>query len=645
MKLSDYKQVSFQRFNGLYSRGDADSVPKDHAVFCNNVWLNDPGNINLRPGSKDSFALSHLSPVCVNQFLATGRNGDHFITMDGFGNIYEEHSVGNSTIIWPAGGFSSYAGIIDFAALNMFGRTYINIITDGSYSEPIKVWSGLGNARDAAGNPPGYTPPPNDFKTLPLNGGVVSEGIHKIAVVFETDTGYLTQPGPLQTIGDPTSLKYAQSYSDGNDLFQVYNIPKGIANAGVVARRFIMTKGNEEQYFFVPNGRIADNTTTSPTGTVTINCSDGELVEDASYLFDNLYTIPGGRTDGGLNKYHGRMLVWGGEGDLIRVSYPGDPESFSNVTGYIQLPTETDGNYVKGTFILRDVLYMTKGVGIFSTQDLTGDEPSNWPVTIIDGAKGAWNSGISTITSSQPGLPLNDCVLLVDFDGINVFSGVVQQPALTWKIKNIWDEITHGKNPVEMQQITIAADPFLHVIYVLLPFAGYNMLVGDYTEGLDAMNVKWTTWVLPDIARSMSLCNVKDKDNLTSGNYWLRLGFKNHPAIVKFQPTLTTDFANEIIGGYQFAYVPIELGSLNIYRAARFRAKGDGNLNIEAIVQDGHSTNDIPPIALAPNPIKDYFREINVMGEKMSLIVTTNNNFNISRVDLFGGTKVKTRPA
>lgn len=620
MRTEEYQKISFAKFNGWYARGDKDTVPMDHAVDCKNMFVHDPGNMETRYGSKMSFIMSHKA---VNMFMATPNAGPSLLTLDDVGNLYKESGTSSTLLV-------SVPGAIDFVGLNMFGRVYLNFIKTTFPAEPIKVWDGINPVRDAAGLAPTY-PLGGGSLTVAVNpGGVVSLGQHRIAVCYVTNTGYITPPGPIIS----GLFLPALPTSDGTKQFAVTNIP--IGPPGTVRRILLMTKGDELQYFQVPDplDSLNNNTVTG----FNINVSDEELIVDGSYLFDILDKIPGAIGDGGLNKYKGRLLVWGGEFDLIRASYAGEPETFSDVTGYVQLPSEADGNYVKGCFLLRDTLYFTKAVGIFSTQDLNGEEPSNWPVTIIDGSVGSWNSGISTITSSQSGLPMNDVLLLVDLEGVHVFTGTVQQPPLTWKIQDIWRAIPK----TSYQKITITVDPYNRLIYIVSPEGPYGLLVGDYTEGLDAQNIKWSHWDLPFVPRAIALCNIQDMD---SWDYYLRVASSSSGQIIKMVPGTADDFGTPIQSIYQFAYTPIDVGAVNLFRAVRLRAKGSGNLNVGWYHEDGLLVG-VSQVALDSLPVKDYLREFNTMNEKISIqLMSFNNYFHLTRLDLFGKSKFRSRPA
>ena len=634
MNLSGYQKKTITAFKGLFARGSSSNVPQDHAVDCPNVWLNSPGDVSTRYGSQVNFALSHN---VMAQFLATNSAKTHFLTMDDSGNIYRDD---NPSV------FIHVPGMVDFRGLNIFNKTIINCIKNAGPPEPLKIWGVDPNTglelpvRNAAGLAPRMT-------GLGMSGGYPGTGVgyvdlgwHNIAVSYLTDTGFITPPGPILS-GSFFPLAINVTTAGGVSI-DVTNIP--IGPPGTVGRILLMTKGDEQQYFRIPGGEINDNTTT----TFTITSADVELIIDGSYLFDLLETIPGGIGDGGLAKYHGRLFSWGAEGDLIRASYSGDIESIDNVTGYIQVPTEEDGNVTRGAFVLRDVLYFTKSVGILSTQDLNGDEPSSWPIAYVDGSTGAWSAGISTITSSQSGLPLDDTVLLLDYSGLHFFPGVVVQPPLTWKIEDVWRKIDRN----EFQKIHIEVDPFTRLLYILIPSGiPYNLLVGDFAEGLDSNNIKWSYWSFPfGPAKSISLSVLSTSFSAPGDSiYGIRLGTQADHNLYVVDPALTTDLGNPILNSYyQTAYVPIDLGSINVYRALRFRTKdkyNSGNyLALRTYWQDGNLHQDWLSLILPSSTEKDLLREINTQDEKVS-VRFGGPSFLVSRLDMFGTVKFKSRPA
>ena len=92
------------------------------------------------------------------------------------------------------------------------------------------------------------------------------------------------------------------------------------------------------EWFFAPEGRIPDNTTTSKT----LSYFDADLVDQADYILEQLPTIPAGV---GITSYQGSMVVWGEDANqsTVRVSKAGEPESFNAVEGFTQVEPANGG--------------------------------------------------------------------------------------------------------------------------------------------------------------------------------------------------------------------------------------------------------------------------------------------------------------
>src|SRR5690606_5676024 len=110
---------------------------------------------------------------------------------------------------------------------------------------------------------------------------------------------------------------------------------------GTVARRILVTKaiptydGNQfgYEFFFLPNGRIGDNTTTE---LLDIDYFDVDLINSADYLFYNRSTIECGL---GIAIYNNRAVLWGVPGfeHYAFISKPIEIESFDEEAGIIFL--------------------------------------------------------------------------------------------------------------------------------------------------------------------------------------------------------------------------------------------------------------------------------------------------------------------
>jgi hypothetical protein len=299
-------------------------------------------------------------------------------------------------------------------------------------------------------------------------------GLHVIGVVYETDTGYLTRPGP--------EFFAAVTTIDIKKAITVTNIPVSpdsfVTKRHLIATQAILNFNGDQvgfQFFFIPDGNIDDNTTT----TKTVSFYDSELLDDASHLLENFSEIAAGV---GLTTYHGRLILNTQFSDisLIRVSHSGEPESISEVDGLVIIPL--DGNPLTVCQELRDVLYACKTVRTAAVSD-NGDVPSSWPVIMLEQGIGAPVHGISTVLDSG-GVNV-DYLIMTSVIGVVIFNGTYSIPELSWKIENYWNVLE--KN--DFRFIQIMNDTINKLLWISLP--NRDLLMGDYKNGLDPQNIRW----------------------------------------------------------------------------------------------------------------------------------------------------------
>lgn len=332
--------------------------------------------------------------------------------------------------------------------------------------------------------------------------GYNDAGFHVFAVVYETDTGFLTAPGP-EIFATLTTV-------DIKKAIDISNIPVS-PDLFVVARHIVATKvipqynGDQEgfQFFFVPDGNIDNNVDT----TKTISFYDADLLEDASHLIDNYSEIPAGV---GLDTYHDRMIVYTTAPDisLIGVSAPGEPEAISQVDGLLIVPL--DGDPITNAKEFRDVLYIFKKSRTMAFTD-NGDVPSTWPFVIIDNGIGCAVHGISTVLDSA-GVNI-DFLLIANFSGIMLFNGAYARPELTYKIRDYWLLLPRTTTFADLQ---IMNDTVNQRIYISLP--NLRLIYGDYEEGLNPKDIKWALWNFNPAISSIALI---DTDVLILGSQQL----------------------------------------------------------------------------------------------------------------------------
>ena len=639
MNLREFQKATVPRFGGLYRRGKTGQVPIDHAIDLENLDFNKTGECFTRWGTNLSLNLSH--PV-KRMFLATTVPGNYYLlTYDGATSIWiYDMQSGIDSVLYTD------PKLTEFYAVNEWGRTYIlpsgndfthtmvmQVLYWNTTTSTITIRPALGHATNIVFS----------VNSVFLTGGNIDAGVHGFAVSFITDTGFTTRPGPQDSTGKFTPVN---ATFDGTHKAGITGIP--IGPAGTVARQILVTKADETEYFYIADGYIPDNTTTS----LNLDWFDTDLAVSADSLFDLEEEIAGAATtSSGIFKYRGRTLIWGNQGqgtlsygnqsggiDKVVVSEVAEPESFDHTVGFVQLPSESDGNYVAGIVNLRDVLYFTKTVGIFTTQD-NFDNPNTWLVVPVDGGVGCTFYAMSTISMAQTALTINEFALFADTGGIYIFNGVIQQPPITWKIDDIWKRV----NKAAMHNITLAVDPFKQVLYCLVPVDNNVvpslLLVGTATDGIDFQSIKWSIYNFPKCARCIGMANFQDSKDF---QYLLRIG-NDDPGLIRLDPAATDDLGTSITSYWQTALLDYEKGSLNIFRALRFRGEGQ-LINVSIGSMDAQNVQPVNSFYMKIKPGQEYTRQINYTAEQISIKILSQSYINFSRIDCFGKMQFNSRP-
>ncbi len=496
--MRDHQPITLTKFNGLWKRGDAESTPRDHFSDCQNVEGIESG-FQTRSGIQ-AFVISEED--CVNlsnvvrayNYLTPDTTG-RLLVLDNSGNIYDTQSPTPCTPIL------SIPEMTDFAMVSIAGRAYISPNDGflGLEDEYIYVYLGDGvTARRAGGTPPVI----GSFAGAASAGGHIDAGVHIIGVAYETNTGFITATGD-------TLIAVTVDGTEDIDLTDIPVSPDSYVVARwIVASRAIdptLYDGNLEgtQLFFIH--RIDDNVTDS----YTLDFYDSELLKDAWYLLDLFTNIPAGVN---LTQYHGRLvsmtefgeanadplLDTTGNYSLARVSEPGQPEAFDQISGLIITPI--DGTKLTNGNEYRDILYLFKNTRTYAYTD-NGDVPSSWPLTIIDQGTGCPVHGLASVLDS--GGSNVDFLIICDYSGIMLFDGAFKRPSgeLSYKIRDYWLEIDRDA----FNDLQILNDSITQWIYISLPNG--QILVGDYTVSLDLKSIKWFPWKFDVFVTTIALIN------------------------------------------------------------------------------------------------------------------------------------------
>lgn len=684
MYLTEYQKVTVENFMGLWNRGSLDDVPQDHASDIRNMAFARKRETVTRGGTNFSRHLPNGQPV-VRQFEACFADSPIIpIVCDGVGNIWR---LDNFTVLL------NLPGMIDFDALNMNGHVYIAPIMSpdvqfNANTFVIYVWADPAfPIRKAAG-----VKPPPIGALVPYDGGNIGPGWYGFSYCYVMDTGYVSPPASVVTV-----------YVPANSAVRIEGLNGTLPNLipGLVGFLILSTKAQADQLSATRAALYEVETSkdiSSGGSSISVNFFDTDLVILASAdpangnLLNTMPLLPTGVNLGSvaLIKYHGRMIIIGPSvvydptydpndptttqpfnvfDGRIFVSHPGAPENFDDLTGYLVVQAEFDGNIPRTGFELFGVLYICKAVGTFGAQDNGSDpnDPTNpWVVNMIDGGIGAYHHGVGTITGSQPSLSFNSTAFLANRNGLFIFNGNVLRPELTWKIRALWQTMVFGQE----YAIRVTIDIFNDIFYVMFPttlpppFGPNIVLMGDYSLGLDSNNIRWSIYIFPYPIYDILMCSWDDPSDTGPTGYFLRLGTIGQ--IYKLSGDTTADQIWAVIGDgttqfshtvaidnyYQLSPLILgDVGSLNICRFIRYRMAGQGTLMTTIQDQGEYPLNTKTVTPVAPDPFPGNYRDIgiqtNFTNEK-AIVKFEMNNVNdyvrMARVDVFGKQRWPTRP-
>lgn len=626
--VSSHIPLEQTRFRGLKDRGvTKDSTQIDYFTDCLNIDYAE-NEFSTRDGS-----ILYLTKANIVRFWSYKRLNEtpRVIFLDSAGNLYDSLAVGSPIY--------TDATFTDFSLLNYNNRAYITAHNrlKGIAGKSLLVYEGTGLARLAAGQPPsGFS----ITAVEPGASGFVEAGIHLIAVVNVTSSGFITAPGP--TI-------FTEFTASGDKQINLSTIAVG--GSAVIARIILITKsipaslysGNQfgYEFFFLPGGTINDNVTTVLNG---ISFFDADLVDSADYLFDNIATIPAGL---GLCIYNKRLVIWAESGNefTIRASEPGQPEVFSSLDGFLTIDPTDAGSGIRNCFEYRKNLVIATSNRIHSTAD-NGSGPLTWQVEAVDKSSGTECFGVANVLDARGNN--SDRVWIASYSGLVSFEGYVKRPELSWNIEAIWKRI----NKIKFNLVQVVDDPTNHRFFISVPLDAAtvisHILLGDYSEAftvygtIDEKAIKWAIWSFPTAPVSI----VGDIDSVT-GTPILKVAL-TAGNIYDVKEGLFNDFGNAIEWYAKTDYKTALDNWINHFGGIKLRVKGTGNLQVSMFGEDDTVTATAPSIIMAQNPGYEPDRITNFQNEKMALKLRANlfeERATISKITIYAKPIWLRRPA
>lgn len=490
--------------------------------------------------------------------------------------------------------------------------------------------------------------------------GKVETGYHIIALAYETDSGFITPPGPVA--GTQVEFKVLYVAAARREI-SVTGIPT-VVPAGVTKIHVLVTKsinyftysGNPNNYelFFVPT-TSGGEVPVGNTSTI-INFFNADLLDSADFLKDNLAEIPAGVALLATSK--GRLIsigvnntsIVGGavannaggkdvkaNNTVLWVSKGGEPEAVSKTDGFVIVKPGGEG--LRNAAEYRDLIYCYKKSRTYVTQD-NGDLPSTWQLNSIDSSTGTECNGVGISLGSDSSV--QDALIIASRTGLELFNGVYADRALSWKINGLWNTIDQAS----FNKIQVALDPSNKLIYVIAITtenpkvgSGWEMFVCDYNDGLDWQNVKWTRWNLTNGALPV-------KAILTQiGDAGVRLLLGTTTALYEWEygSGLQDDLGvviSNLAEFYRCSFSP--RGGVSQFRGYRIRIQGDGLVQSNLLGPNDVDVDVTDNTTITSASVNNILVEKNFVADSASLKLVVSAaigvaiNYIVSRVWFYG---------
>jgi hypothetical protein len=612
--MRDHEPITIRQFLGTFDRGDDDSVPPGYFKDSRNVrFLTNA--VETREGISVDIDKSNIRRIAIYKRIGEAQR---LLILDTAGALWDSVNMGAPIL--------SIVAMTDFSMETMYNRAYItphNGVT-GLPGERVYVYEGSGLARPAGGNAPiGFALGLADS----ADSGFCEPGTHVFAVCNESISGFLSKPGG-----------FASFSPAGEKKIDVSNIQPG--PTGTVARVLVATKAIEDyngdyqnqEYFFVPGGRVSGNITT----TATISFFDADLQASADYLLDQLGEIPAGVC---IRNYRGRLCVAGENLSpaIVRISNVGNPESHDAIEGYVTVNPGDSGGGVTNLATYRTQLICFKDERTYVTMD-NGFNPAFWKVDDIDPSMGCSCHALGKIRDFGDGT--EDRLFVANRQGLQLFNGTFSDAVISFDIDTLWSRI----NKRYFHTIEVVVDPYAYIVFCAVPLgtatSPSHLLVGDYQEGMD--KIKWTTWTFPTVPTTV----IVDLDELKKEGVF-KFGSLNGK-IYKLDLTRTDDNNVAIDSYVQFGHLPQEDDErVWHFTGTRIRAKGIGVLDIMVSGEDGVQTQFPPSLLLSTAPGRGLFRGFNFVNERASVkfgVDGFGEKFRLTKYCLYGSVEWETRP-
>jgi hypothetical protein len=439
-----------------------------------------------------------------------------------------------------------------------------------------------------------------------------------------------------QMAGDSASLTRGKIRTNG-DLF--YSLTAGREYRIRFSARRLGTLGPGTLDVNVTGASPLISVTTTLLPLTYAKTFDYKLVDAADVLTAGAYLNVGMNNTGLTNDYIEifDLLIYPSDtpfyGNTPWVSKAGQPEAFSNLTGFLGISDADTSQSVQSCFVLRSGLFMARETSVFGTTD-NQQEPSLWPISKASDTFGACGPKavalIDDAGGTISGAGTAGMAVMVCRNGISLFDG----STATGIYREI-EPILATVNWAYGHLVWAVADSVRKKVFIGLPVNGSTTinlgLVVDYWEGWGdpienpGTGRKWSEWF---IGVQGHLGNFGCVDPLDSRIVFCSDQTGTDKNLVKW-PSSTPNYFDYSTAGnlnisskYITAPLPAAASGINNYGGLMLNVGGVGNLVLTAILPNA-STIALPqsstPRVLTAASLHDTYIKTNFTTERASL--------------------------
>jgi hypothetical protein len=472
--------------------------------------------------------------------------------------------------------------------------------------------------------------------------GFGTPGQHLFAVLFETDTGFLTPP--------PDPSTWINFTTAGSVFVQMNNIPVGpaetVARVIIATRTIVTYDGIPQNWEMFQAYRLADNTTTSQAW----DLIDSGLVDSVDYTLDIYDRIPACNR---ISVYGSRLMYNGPHTDstLVIVSRPSEPETSSQGEDYLQKVDGSPEDIYVGRE-LRDVYYIFKESSTWATREADGQSPNSWKIELIDSGNGCFPFGIGEVLANTGSLVL-DNFITIGLTGAYIFSGTYTPVPLSRNIQPAFTDKTYIDRD-NLKYVRLVIDPVRRLLFILFAIIddadpadnAYRLFMGNYFNGLSPDGIKW--------------CNWEENAGISSIQVYSSADQTYYPCLTIVNPDCNGVFYEQAESAlasppwsYVTGYTSNPEGSLYTFATVRLRILGTPFVEEEGstapVVDIGYGELDSASITLTEQlsivakPKKFYTSLLNAVGEKIRISISGGYYIMMSKLILFVSERAKDR--